>query len=284
MKFEPVPFTPKHPTLQKHISYYYFLRTDSDDFETKYYAFPHTDTVLNIHQKTSFEIRDYYTRVYADPNVTYNACVQGIREYPLLAHLQGKLDKVTILFKPLGLNQFGAANIGEAYPQPSAVFTSWDENPLYADFLLSFYATMDTGQRAELLEAFLLSIYSPVSTDEVLFKAIELLSRFDEQISVEQICGELGMNVRTLNRAFKKSLGVSPVTYRKVARFRHSLQNKLFQKTVTRLTDLAYQSNYYDQAYFSKMYRSLTGSNPQRFFNQVNGLADDRLIFEFMEK
>lgn len=284
MKFEPVPFTPKHPLLQKHISYYYFLKTDDPSFETKYYAFPHTDTVLNIHKHANFEIKDYYTRVYADPDTLYNACIQGIREYPLLANLQGRLDKVTILFKPLGLNQFGIPDLGGNYPQPSAVFTSWDQHPLYRDFLHSFYQTDDIIARAQILEAFLLKLYLPIKPHDVLFKAMDLLTCFDNNFSIDYICDQLGTNVRSLNRAFRKALGVSPVGYRKVARFRHSLQNKLFNSNIKRLTDLAYKSNYYDQAYFNKMYRSLTGSNPQRFFKKVDSLADDRLIFEFMER
>ena len=284
MTFEPVPYTPKHPLLQKRISYYYFLNTADDSFETKYYAFPHTHTVLNIHKQANFEIKDYYTRVYADAATPNNSCVQGIREYPLLANLQGKLDKVTILFKPLGINRFGVAGFGDAYPEPSMFFNTWDDNPLYTEFLKSFYATHDIKTRGELLEDFLLGMYAPIEADEILLRAIDLMECFDDHISIEDICHQLNINIRTFNRLFKKHLGVSPVSYRKVARFRHSLQNKLFDSNLKRLTDIAYQSNYYDQAYFNKMYRSLTDSNPQRFFQKVNSLADDRLIFEFMEK
>jgi len=282
--FQPIPFTPKHPVLQQHISYYYFLKTDTSDFETRYYAFPHTHSVLNIHQKANFEIKDYYTRVYADPSTQYAACVQGIREYPLLAHLQGQLDKVTILFKPLGINHFISQPFGALYTQPSEVFGAWDNEPEYHAFLKEFYDTDDTGIRANLLESFLMSRYAPFAEYDVLAKSLELLSNFELDLSVETISNQLGLNVRTFNRLLKKHLGVSPVTYKKVARFRHSLQNKIFETGVKRMTDLAYQSNYYDQAYFNKIYRSLTGSNPQRFFNQVNSLADDRLIFQFMKK
>jgi len=283
MTFEPVPFQPKHILLRKHISYYYFLRT-TDSFETKYYAFPHTHTVLNIHRRANFEIKNYHTRVYADAAVEYNACVQGIREYPLLADLQGQLDKITLLFKPLGLNCFGIPYFGDAYPKPSMIFTAWDDHVLYPKFLSDFYATDNIEERRDVLEAFLLAMYVSPGISDVLFEAIELLNNFDKPISIDKICEQLDVNVRTFYRLFKKHMGVSPVTYRKVARFRHSLQSKIFDTSLKRLTDIAYKSNYYDQAYFNKMYRSLTGSNPQRFFKKIDSFADDRLIFEFMEK
>ena len=283
MSFLPIPFTPKHPILQKYIRFYYFLKTENSDFETKYYAFPHTDTVLNIHQRANLEIRDNYTRVYEDQNIRYNSCIQGIREYPLLAHLQGKLDKITILFKPLGINYFGVNHFGDQYTSPSSVFTSWNNYPAYKEFLNQFYATNDTNNRVDIFETFLMEIYEPIYTDNLLVKAIDLLTSFNDNHSIEEISDRLEVNVRTLNRIFKRNLGVSPVTYRKVARFRYAMQNKLVENTMKRLTDIAYQSNYYDQAYFNKIFKGLTGSNPQRFFNQVDRLADSRLIFEFMK-
>lgn len=232
MSFEPIPFTPKKPELQKHISYFYFLTTN-DNFDTSYYAFPHINTVLNIHQRANFEIKEYYTRVYADAKNPYAACVQGIREYPLLAHLHGRLDKVTILFKPLGINQFGMENFGVVYNQPSMVFNSWDANPLYPNFLKSFYNTDDITLRCEILEDFLLKIYQPITAHNVLRKAIEMLNDVDIDISVDEISNQLGFNIRTFNRVFKKALGVSPMPYREIARFRHSLQNKMLSSNST---------------------------------------------------
>lgn len=282
MTIAPIPITPKSPLLQQFISYYYFLQTD-DDFETRYYAFPHINTVLNIHQHASFEIEGYYTRVYGNTAKPYNACVQGIRELPLLAHLMGKLNKVTIIFKPLGINHFIDQPFGESHPLPSQPFTAWDDEPRYASYLQNFYRANTDEAKADILEDFLLPMYRPLPAYNQLNKSIQLLADWDRNLSIEEISEELQLNVRTFNRLFKKHLGVSPVTYRKVARFRHSLQNKLFDSNLKRLTDIAYQSNYYDQAYFNKMYRSLTGSNPQKFFKKVDNLADDRLIFEFME-
>jgi AraC-like DNA-binding protein len=283
VNLQPEPYYPRHTILKEHISYFYFLRTEAD-FEAKYYAFPHTHTVLNIHQQagTLFE-QQYITQVYEDAAVPYLTSVQGIREVPLLAHLRGRLNKVTILFKPLGLNQFIRRPFQDVIVSPSQLFTCWDNDPPYHHFLQSFYATADNHIRAALLEDYLLLLYHPLPEYQVLKKAIELLSDFEVGLSVEAISLQLGLNERTFNRLFNKHLGVSPVVYRKVARFRHSLQNKLFENEFNRMTDLAYRSNFYDQAYFNKIYRQLTGLNPQRFFSDINQLADDQLIFQFIK-
>ncbi|WP_460680035.1 helix-turn-helix domain-containing protein [Mucilaginibacter koreensis] len=283
MNLQPEPYYPQHPLLKEHISYFYFLRTDAD-FEAKYYAFPHTHTVLNIHQHaaTVFE-QQYITRVYGDVTVPYLTSVQGIREVPLLAHLCGCLNKVTILFKPLGLNQFIRSPLQEIIISPSQLFTHWDHSPGYSYFLKKFYATSNNHIRAQLLEAYLLQQYCPLPEYQLLKRAVELLSDFEAELPIEEISIQIGLKERTFNRLFNRHLGVSPVTYRKVARFRHSLQNKLFEKNFNRMTDLAYRSNFYDQAYFNKIYKKLTGLNPQKFFSDINQLADDQLIFQFIK-
>ena len=60
---EPVILKVKHPVLEKYVAYYYFLTTESDDFEAKYYAFPHTYTVLNIHCSAVHKINKYQTSI-----------------------------------------------------------------------------------------------------------------------------------------------------------------------------------------------------------------------------
>ena len=164
------------------------------------------------------------------------------------------------------------------------MFDTWNGLIEYENFLALFYGTDCISDRIFLLEEFLLKVYDPVENYAMLSSAIALLNCFEENIPVDEICGRLDVNTRTLNRAFKSFVGVSPRVYRKVARFRHSLHYQLVNDKFKSLTEVAYNSNYYDQAYFNKMYRGLTGSNPLLFFNSIDKLADERLIFEFLKK
>ncbi|WP_205503589.1 helix-turn-helix domain-containing protein [Rufibacter psychrotolerans] len=283
MEIQPHTFTPQHPLLKKHVSYFYFLKTDSPTFETQYYAFPSTNTVLNIHRQVACDIQRYYTRVYEDPSNPYLAILQGMRELPLRAHLQGRLDKVTIIFSPLGLNQFLGVPFLQVGPKDSQIFTAWNHLPHYHAFLQNFYATQDNHTRAQLLEDFLLSLYTPLPEQELLEKTLALLADFELERSIEEISRHVGVTTRTLHRTFKKHVGISPVGYRKIARFRHSLHNKLVVSHFKKLTEVGYASNFYDQAYFNKIYKQLTGSNPTAFFNAIAPLANDRLIFQFLK-
>ncbi|RFZ82910.1 AraC family transcriptional regulator [Mucilaginibacter terrenus] len=279
----PVTREPRSAILQKHIAYYYFMQTDSDRFASRYYAFPHTYTVFNIHRGAIKNFGDHFTNVHGTGCFEPVVSVQGIREHPLEVNLTGIIDKVTILFKPLGLNAFLDQPFASVITRPSQLFTSWDNLPAYKSFTKAFFGESDLDNRCKILESFLLTRYRSFPEHDLLSRFISRLSDFDESLPIEDICRQLQVQPRTLNRLFRKHLGVSPASYRKVARFRHSLQNKLVENQFTRMTELAYQSNYYDQAYFNKIYKELTGSNPHRFYKEIETLADERLVFRFME-
>lgn len=135
-----------------------------------------------------------------------------------------------------------------------------------------------------LLEAFLLTIYKPFKEEEIFQKALNQLTDFENEYSIEEIARSISLNVRTFNRLFDKHVGISPVGFKKIARFRHSMKNKLFSNRFKTLTEIGYESNFYDQSYFNKIYKNITGKNPSKFFNSVEKLADDQLIFEFLNK
>ena len=114
--------------------------------------------------------------------------------------------------------------------------------------------------------------------------ALNQLTNFENETSIEEIAQSLSLNIRTFNRLFHRHFGISPVAFRKIARFRHSMKNKLFSDKFKTLTEIGYESNFYDQSYFINIYKNLTGNNPSKFFESIEKLADDRLIFKFIKK
>jgi len=275
---------PTSPILKRHIEYYYFLKTNSSDFNNTYYSFPNTLQSFNIHKNASCEIKTSFTRVYEDKANPYVTIVQGKYELPLLVHLKGRLDKVTIIFKPLGINQFINKTFAEVAAEECQVFTEWENDKEYIAFLSAFYKTNNNTERVLLLENFLLSRYYYKSESEVLQKPINQLMDFDKEYTIEEIAENISMNTRSFNRLFNKHVGITPISFRKIARFRHSLKNKLFSNRFKTLTEIGYESNFYDQSYFIRMYKSLTGDNPSNFFSSIEKLGDDQLIFRFIKK
>ena len=74
---------------------------------------------------------------------------------------------------------------------------------------------------------------------------------------------------RQLERNFKKQIGVSPKQLGKVIRLQTALKMLLDPKT-ERLTEIAYESEYFDQAHFIKDFKEFTGINPKDFLIHEN--------------
>ncbi|WP_343307439.1 helix-turn-helix domain-containing protein [Chitinophaga niabensis] len=277
-------FYPRHAILREHIEYYYFLRTYARDFKTAYYSFPNTLQSFNIHKNASCEIGNNSTHVYGVPEKKYLMIAQGKYESPLQVLLEGKLDKVTINFKPLGLNHFIRRPLAAVTPEHSQSFHEWDQYAETPAFLQAFFHANDNETRVDLLEDYLLRYYQPLDNEALLLKAIHSLMDFSTELPVQEIAESLSVSVRSFNRLFYNNMSITPVSFRKIARFRHSLKNRLFNEQFKNLTDIGYESNFYDQAYFVKMYKKITGSNPGKFFKSVEKLADDHLIFQFLKE
>lgn len=278
------PHYPKLSILKKHIQYYYFLKSEDVNFRSEYYSFPNTNQALNIHKHADVTIGKDEVHVDGNEQASPKLILQGHYDRPLHVLLTGPMDKITIIFKPLGINHFIKNPFAKVASNASQLFLEWNSYENYNLFLSSFFSTNDNEERLLLLESFLLSTYVEVPMYQLLNKAIFLLEDIEQATSIHDIAELFNYSDRHFSRIFKEYTGLSPRAFRKIARFRNSLLNKATQENFKKLTTLAYESNYYDQSYFIKIFKKLTNKQPSLFFQKTMTLADDKLFFEFINK
>jgi len=172
------------------------------------------------------------------------------------------------------------APLGSVMGSEPSVFTAW-QSEAYNNLLTHLFTGGDIASRLSTFEDFLLSLYTPINQPQ-LMQALDYLTDFTNERTVEEIAALVGMPLRTFNRLFKRHLGVSPVSHRQIARFRHSLEHKLFTGQFKKLTEIGYGSNFYDQSTFVKLYRQLSGLSPKTFFNTVKKVGDSKLVFQYL--
>jgi AraC-like DNA-binding protein len=269
--------------LKQYIACYYFIKSDDPGFVSRHYSFPHTYNALNIYKDSAFEATPHHFKVSESATPNYSTFIQKKQQAPLMVDISGKINRATILFKDFGINHFISQPLAGVMGYDDKRFREWDSDLLFAPFIADLFATDDINRKKEILDHFLLQKLNPVNLAD-LEQAVALLCNFEQNWSVNAIAQQLSVSVRTFNRYFKEALGVSPVEYRRIAQFRRSLNDKLLGNQFKRLTEIGYNSNFYDQSYFIKMYKKLTGSNPKAFFNAVEKLGDDQLIFQFVKK
>ena len=83
-------------------------------------------------------------------------------------------------------------------------------------------------------------------------------------MSIQEILEKNKLNRRQLERKFAKKVGISPKQLGKVIRLQTALE-LLTAPEQNSLTQVAYASDYYDQAHFIKDFKEFTGTNPKNF-------------------
>lgn len=128
----------------------------------------------------------------------------------------------------------------------------------------------NTSERIGIIENFLLDKLNEKTTiNNIVKTTIDALLATNGSASISTILKEDLSKRRQLERNFKKQIGVSPKQLGKVIRLQTALK-MLLNKKSENLTDIAYESEYFDQAHFTKDFKEFTGINPKEFLGNEN--------------
>ena len=181
--------------------------------------------------------------------------------------------EISIIFKPLGINRF----IKDNYQSIAPNFTQEFTNSVWRHFGEDLFTGEDDLSK---LESFLLSQFSENQDLIAIEESLKLLEKGNEQTTIDTIAAKVGLNLKTFQRHFNKHMGCSPIEYRRICRFRNSLNSKHNSFELKNLTDITYEEGYYDQSYFIKEFRKLTNHNPKDFFKATSKVDGDKIVWE----
>ncbi|MBB5396106.1 helix-turn-helix domain-containing protein [Mucilaginibacter sp. AK015] len=124
-------------------------------------------------------------------------------------------------------------------------------------------AKADEG-RIRLVERFLLQKMSHADPDPLVVAAVTLINRHKGNIRIRELLTILNTSQSPLEKRFRRVVGTSPKKFANIVRLKHTLQEHYQGQP---LTDLGYQSGFYDQAHFIKAFKNFTGESPENFFS-----------------
>ncbi|KQC01461.1 AraC family transcriptional regulator [Pedobacter sp. Hv1] len=263
-------FKPLNYTIQKYISYYYLDICDEEDYFNEYICYPHVNTTISFYKESIIDKKENHNVLTYKENCPYLKIFTPTRESILKITQIGKVHKVAVVFKPLGINQFLAGK---------NIFDSL--NPIIDDFLTKVFSTFDENQIANALDNFLLSQLS-IFHNEHLEKALQIFHDIDNTNTIIKIAEqEVGITRKHLNHLFISYLNVTPQKYRMILRFRHLMNAKLLITNSKNLTQLAYYARYADQSHFIKACKQLTGLKPKQFFSSLKEVGSEDIFWTF---
>ena len=88
-------------------------------------------------------------------------------------------------------------------------------------------------------------------------------------ISIAALSQQSGYSTRTVSNAFGDYYGFSPKACNLILRYQHTL-DRLMQNDGQRLTDLAIESGYSDQAHFFRQFKQYNGNGPREFQHRLH--------------
>ncbi|MCR4032151.1 MULTISPECIES: AraC family transcriptional regulator [Flavobacterium] len=206
---------PKNKFLSKYIEGYYFLKSDQNDFSFAYFTFPNNFQIVSfaIESRITLQENSVISRHSKNANpistLTYNY------SKPIRIQYHGKVNEITVYFKPLGLNHF-VDQLEKYYSGESFVhFIPFD------DFQYEMKRTLSEKtieQSIDLLEKYWVDRFTAADLDKIQ----NILALLDSR-NIQEAADELKISRQYIHKILTSCLGKTPIEYRRLQRFRNAI-------------------------------------------------------------
>jgi AraC-like DNA-binding protein len=268
---------PKSDILQKHIEFFSFLQT-TDEAEVELLLFPNVVSIMSMTPNTELEIDGNEVTVRINPKIVgIQSDITGRILVPLYFRYLGKCNEICVVFKPLGLEYFFPQTFAEIAPANYQSF-----KPTFVDwegFASSLFELPSQDQQVASLEDYFIGKYHDAQLDQ-LQQVVKHLIDVESDLSIAQIASLTWFHQKKLERLCKKHLGCSAATFRRITRFRHSINLQLTDSQSLDLISTSYQSNFADQSHFGKEFRRLSAMSPKEFFGSTWKLPQYGIVWK----
>lgn len=182
----------------------------------------------------------------------------------------GRVDLFGIRFHPGGALPLLGTPLAELTDRRVPLEALWGRQ---AQALAGAWEPARLAERAERAERVLrtrvaLWARGPRGDEALVAEAVSLLRRARGGVGVGQVAAALGVGQRRLERAFGRSVGLSPKALGRVLRFRRALQDLRRGRTGAAGSGwaaLAISAGYADQSHLIRDFRALAGLTPMRY-------------------
>lgn len=253
---------PPHSDLEALIKCYWTLEVPAADDHQRQRIVP--DGCIEMAFILGDDIKRYTTE--NEYILQPRAMVLGQTIEPFFIEPAGYVNTFAIRFYPYGFANFISIPVSKLANTETALSKLFGEvaaNILEADIIHA----ANTHERMSVVEKFLVNqLNNKVTIDNIVRTTIDALLSTKGNAPIGQILNNETATRRNLERKFRKQIGISAKQLGKVIRLQAALKMML-NKHPGNLTDIAYESEYYDQAHFIRDFKEFTGTTPTSFLD-----------------
>ncbi len=169
---------------------------------------------------------------------------------------------VAVRFQPWGAHQFLPVSARDVADRATPADEVWSR-PDVREIEERIAAAATDEERVGVLQAFLLRRLERHRKPDV-SGLVRALWRTPPPVRIDRIADSLGIGQRRLERTFETSLGMTPKHLTRLTRFLRACRS-LRETPDARLTGIAYDAGFYDQAHFIHEFRAFAGMTPGKF-------------------
>ena len=185
--------------------------------------------------------------------------VVGTTTGPFAIEATGPVSTFGVRFRPGGVSVFLPMPASELTDFAAATGNLWSAEGLRVE--QQVFEAPDSGARSRAIERFLLARTRP---DRAARRGVDagvaLILGGRGAVSIASVAAGIGKSRRQLERAFSESVGVSPKTLARLARFQNVLRRS--GRGAPRWAELAAECGYADQAHLIREFKEFAGESP----------------------
>ncbi|RZK15421.1 MAG: AraC family transcriptional regulator [Flavobacterium sp.] len=102
----------------------------------------------------------------------------------------------------------------------------------------------------------------------------------NEVISFNDISLQLNISYKTIYRLFSKHLGSSPAQFRRILKFRTALIKGIDPAYKSKISTVALESGYFDQAHYTNEFKKIAQLTPRNFISSNWVDVSDKVVWK----
>lgn len=255
----------KSPVLKNYIRFFWELRIVDAQINHKLIPQKNINIRFNLNDTPHYVWRDNQESQLED------VYFGGLQNQFTNAHLKinGNVDIIGICFEPDGVYPFLRTPVSEFRNQ----ILGADEVGFRVAKKINerLKEASGTFNKLEILENELLLLLDNYYQVPENFRIIFNTIKQNNSLQIMDFCQENNIGLRQMERMFIKYVGLSASSYNTLNRFHNSV-SQLLHSRFSKLSDLAYDNEYFDQMHFIKEFKRFTGNTPKSFINHNNSI------------
>ncbi len=266
MQHEIKKYPVKDPLLKKYIKFFWVL--SAEHMQVYHKLIPQRNINLRFNLSETPQYISMNEKEYLLEEIFFS----GLQDHYLNAQMKltGKVDMLGICFFPDGFYPFVRIPVSEFKNQVLGTNEiGFKQVGIIGDKLKG---VNDTESRLNILERELLRLLNNSVLIPENFR--EMFKALNQKYSSEQIsefCKRNDLGLRKMERMYNKYVGIPAKTFVTLNRFQNSL-NQLLYRNISKMSDIAFYNDYFDQTHFIKEFKHFSGNTPKGFVQQNNSI------------